>query len=79
MKPRNVDARSVVFIRHTAIGFEEIESGWLSHDGETLTLRGEHGERQFGKDELAQLRPVAAGNHIAACQGFDFFVLIDNR
>ena len=78
MNAFEVDGRTVVRIQRTTLSFKAIESGRLSHDGEALWLETDSGNRQFSDDELNQLQLVIAGNSIAACKGFDFFLLIDN-
>jgi hypothetical protein len=76
--PAHVDGRSLVFIRETRWGYERVESGVLSHDGESLRLTETMSsrERRITAEELSQFMHVTVANRIAACKGFDFFVLV---
>ena len=74
--PVGVDGRTLVVIRQTPLGFEAVESGWLSYDGSQLTLRLNSGERIITVDELNEMKLVAPSSRIPACDGFDFFRIV---
>ena len=74
----DVDGRSVAFLRRrTSIlgGYDVLESGLMSHDGECVWLIGDNGRRVITDTELAALQPVTSQNRIAACVGHDYFVI----
>ncbi len=76
--PAHIDGRSVVILRQgRRRGFHVLESGMLSHDGQTLTLGAGESRRVFTDDELQSLQPVVEGSRIPECRGFDFFLLVD--
>lgn len=52
-----------------------IESGVLEHDGKVVHLVGDKGSRIVTDVELESLQPVVPRTRIAACRGFDFFLL----
>jgi len=71
------DGCSVVILRPESRGFRVLEEGYLSFDGETLSLLGDKSSRPFSDGERDALMPVAAGNRIGECRGFDFFLLVE--
>jgi hypothetical protein len=73
--PAHIDGRSVVILRQGCRGFQVLESGILSYDGQTLWLGEKGSRRALTDDELQSLMPVAGGSRIPECRGFDFFVL----
>ena len=76
--PAHVDGRTLVVIRRRKSlfgGYDVIESGVLEHDGESLHLVGDRGARVLTRAELDSVQPVAPRSRIAACRGFDFFLL----
>jgi hypothetical protein len=76
--PAHVDGRTLVVIRPRKSllgGYEVIESGRLSHEGDALRLVGDRSSRVVTDAELQALQPVVQKSHIAACRGFDFFLL----
>jgi hypothetical protein len=76
--PAHIDGRTLVVIRARRSllgGYDVVESGRLEHDGETLSLVGDHGSRAVTDAELNSLQPVSSQNGISACRGFDFFLL----
>jgi hypothetical protein len=76
-QPAHVDGRSLVLVRQTRWGYERVESGFLSDDGESLWLEVETGEyRRITDDELSRFLQVTENNRIAPCKGFDFFILL---
>jgi hypothetical protein len=54
-----------------------MESGILSHDGQTLSLGEGESRRVLSDDELQSLMPVAPGNRIPECRGFDFYLIAE--
>ena len=77
-QPAHINGRMLVVIRpRTSLlgGCDIIESGKLEHDGEVLHLVGDHGSRAVTDAEWNALQPVVQGGGIAACRGFDFFLL----
>jgi hypothetical protein len=74
----DIDGRTLVFIRRTRFSFEVVESGLLSHDGESVLLSKDGGERPLKETEMAQILNVTAENRIAACRGFDLFVIVQD-
>jgi hypothetical protein len=76
MLPVEVDGRRLVILRQNRSRFNEVASGWLSYDGDSLVLELEDGERIITESELAGFQPIIATNRIPQCRGFDFFLLI---
>ena len=75
--PARLDGRSVVVLRQGRWGFSAMESGILSHDGQTLSLGEGESQRVLSDDELQSLMPVAPGNRIPECRGFDFYLIAE--
>jgi hypothetical protein len=73
--PAHIDGRSVVVLRQGRWGFSVSESGILSYDGQTLSLGEGESQRVLSDDELQSLMPVAPGNRIPECRGFDFYLI----
>jgi hypothetical protein len=79
--PAHIDGRRLVFLRlkasFTATRFEVVAGGWLSYDGESLTLTdGDGRELLVVTDEhLARMQPVALANRIPECSGYNYFIL----
>jgi hypothetical protein len=59
------------------LGFDVVESGFLSFDGETLWLGDGASRRVFTDGERDSLMPVAATNRIPECRGYRFFILTE--
>ena len=74
--PTHIDGRTAVWLvrqRHIS-NYVPTESGILEYDGETLRLLRPDGTQRIVEDrERDELLPVADGNRIPACNGFDFF------
>jgi hypothetical protein len=78
--PSEIDGCSLVVLRPTALGFEIIESGILSYDGEALRLETlPNGWRLIDDAESNEFRYVGPENRIPECQGFDLFVILPAR
>jgi hypothetical protein len=80
--PVEVDGRSLVILKRRQKLFGQrffvVASGQLEHDGETLELVC-HDERRLVSDrDLASMMMVDPGTMIAACRGFDFFIIQDS-
>jgi hypothetical protein len=75
--PAHIDGRTVVLIYRDGRHYKAFESGRLSYDGTALTLETNSGRRLFSDDEISQIKHVIAENRIAACHGFDFFLLTE--
>jgi hypothetical protein len=75
--PAHLDGCSVVLLRQEGRDFRVLESGCFSFDGETLSLVHAESSRPFSDGEQDALMPVAAGNRIGECRGFDFFLLVE--
>ena len=75
-QPAHIDGRTVIILRSAWFGFQVVESGRLTFDGETLSLMGDNFERQFLAKEINSLQPVTAGNTIPQCTDFDFFIVL---
>jgi hypothetical protein len=73
--PAHIDGCSVVILRQLRHGFQVVERGVLTFDGEKLSLGEGQLQRVFTDNERDSLMPVAANSRIPECQGFDFFVL----
>lgn len=76
--PAHIDGRTLVVIRPRKFilgGYDVVESGTLGFDGESLELAGDHGSRTVTDAELDSIQPVVQRTRIAACRGFDFFVV----
>ena len=76
--PGHVDGRTLVVIRPKKSflgGYDVVESGLLEHDGAVLHLVGDHGSRTVTDAERDSLQPVVQQTQIAACCGFDFFLV----
>ncbi len=73
-----IDGCTLVFVRRTFLDFNVVESGLLSFDGESVWLASDGGERPLNETELAQILDVTAENKIAACRGFDLFVIVQD-
>ncbi len=76
-QPAHVDGCSVVVLRQGRHGFNVVESGILSFDGDSLTLGEGEARRAFSDGELASLMHVTPNSRIPECRGFDFFVLAE--
>lgn len=79
--PAHIDGCNVVIIRQLSGllgGYEVLESGWLSFDGETITLESDCGasRRIFTGEEQQSLLNVSDSSHIRECAGYQFFVLV---
>ena len=79
MLPQEIDGRTLVIIRWTSSGYSTVDSGRLSYDGESIYLENETGEYKVIEIDLDTLRSVTAGNRISACNGFDFFLLLNEK
>ena len=75
--PAHLDGCSVVVLRQDFWGFHVVESGFLSFDGESLTLGEGQSCRVFTDAERESLMPVAANSPIPEFRGFQFFVLAE--
>jgi hypothetical protein len=75
--PAHIDGRSVVILRQGRWGFQVLESGILSYDGQMLWLGEGRPRRALTDDELQSLMPVAGGSRIPECRGSDFFLLAE--
>ena len=73
--PAHIDGRTVVVLRSDILGYTIMESGLLKFDGESLSLACGEAKRHFSEQEVELLKPVAAGNRIPECRGFDFFLI----
>jgi hypothetical protein len=73
--PAHVDGCSVVILLQGRRGFRVLESGVLDYDGSTLWLGEGKSRREFSDEERESLMPVAPGNRIPECRGFDFFLI----
>lgn len=76
--PHHLDGCTLVIIqaRNSFFGgYDVVESGMMEYDGEVLHLVGEQSSRSMDDVEIQQLQTVGAKNAIAACRGFDFFLL----
>jgi hypothetical protein len=78
-RPVHVDGRSLVILRRGCSVFRVLESGILSYDGRMLSLGGGDLRRVLSDGELQSIMPVAPGNRIPECRGFDFFLLSENE
>jgi hypothetical protein len=76
-QPAHIDGRSLVVLRQGRWGFHALESGILSYDGQTLSLGEGESRRALADGELQSLMPVAPGNRIPECQGFDFYLIAE--
>ena len=77
-RPVDIDGRTVVILEERPGflgGYLLVESGRLSYDGQELTLISDQLERRITEEELQSFKPVSEANRIAACRGFDFFVI----
>jgi hypothetical protein len=73
--PAHIDGRSVVILRSDRWGYSALEIGILSYDGRALSLGEGESQRALSDDELQSLMPVAPGNRIPECRGFDFYLI----
>lgn len=58
-------------------GFKAVESGFLSYDGETLTLESDRSvkTRELTPTELARILAVSSSNQIPECLGYQLYIL----
>ena len=77
MHPQIVDGRSLVVLGQNRTGFSIIEKGVLEHDGQSLYLVNGDDSRIFTDDELSGIQIVRADSRIAACRGFDLFLIVE--
>jgi hypothetical protein len=78
LQPAHIDGRALVVLRPRKSllgGYDVIESGMMQHDGEVIRLVGDHGSRVVTDAEIQSLQPVAPHSGMAACRGFDLFLL----
>ena len=73
--PAHLNGCSVVVLSKDRRGFQVVERGVLSFDGETLSIGYGESHRIFSDFERDSLMPVVADCYITDSQGFDFFVL----
>lgn len=76
MHPSIVDGRSLVVLRQNNWAFSIVEKGVLEHDGEALYLVDGGDSRIITDDELSSIQIVRADSRIAACRGFDLFLIV---
>jgi hypothetical protein len=76
--PPHIDGRTVVVLSQGRWGFRALESGLLSYDVQTLSLGGGESRRVLLDGELQSLTPVAPGNRIPECRGFDFYLIVES-
>jgi hypothetical protein len=76
-QPAHIDGCTVVILRQVRWGFRVLESGYLSFDGETLSLVRGEAQRPFSVAGQDSLITVAEGNRIPECRGFDLFLMVD--
>jgi len=77
MHPSIVDGRSLVVLRQDKFRFSIVEKGILEHDGELLYLVDGEDSRIVTDAELSSFQIVRQDSRIAACRGFDLFVIVD--
>lgn len=77
MHPSIVDGRSLVVLRQTRAAFSIAEKGVLEHDGESLYLVDGGDSRMITDEELSSIQIVRPDSRIAACRGFDLFLIVD--
>lgn len=77
MHPSIVDGRSLVVLRQNIIAYSLVEKGMLEHDGEVLYLVDGVDSRKITDDELSLIKIVRPDSTIAACRGFDLFLIVD--
>ena len=77
MHPSIVDGRSLVVLRQKRSGFSIVEKGVLEHDGESLYLVDGEDSRLVTDAELSSFQIVRQDSKIAACRGFDLFVIVE--
>ena len=73
--PAHLDGCSVVILQQRdglLGGFDAVESGWLSFDGERLEIESnrDSSRREFTDAEQESLIPVSASNHLPQCAGY---------
>jgi len=74
----DLDGRSLMIIRRRKSflgGFDVVEEGRLSHDGELLWHVNERGWREVTEAELEAVQPVDPQTRIVACRGYNFFLI----
>jgi hypothetical protein len=76
MHPSIVDGRSLVVLRQSSSAFSIVEKGVLEHDGESLYLVDGDDSRTITDAELSSIQIVRADSRIAACRGFDLFLIV---
>jgi hypothetical protein len=77
MHPSIVDGRSLVVLRQNRTGFSIMEKGVLQHDGQSLYLVDDDDSRIVTDDELSAIKIVREDSRIAACRGFDLFLIVE--
>lgn len=77
MHPSIVDGRSLVVLRQKRTGFSIVEKGVLEHDGNSLCLVDGGDSRIITDVELSATQIVRADTRIAACRGFDLFLIVE--
>jgi hypothetical protein len=81
--PADVDGRHLVILERTSsfvgAGFRVVAAGWLADCGERLVLldAGDQEIMAITDQHLARMLPVIGENRIAACAGYDLFILVD--
>ena len=73
--PAHLDGCSVVVLSNERRGFQFVERGVLSFDGEALSIGDGESRRIFTDLQRDSHIPVVVNSRIPECQGFDFFVL----
>jgi hypothetical protein len=77
MHPSIVDGRSLVVLRQNTAAFSIAEKGILEHDGVALYLVDGDNSRMMTDEELSSLQMVLPDSRIAACRGFDLFLIVE--
>lgn len=76
-QPAHVDGRSLIILQRRGHKYSVRASGELLHDGEVLELVGEGQRRVVTDQELASFMDVLPNTRLPLCQGFDFFLIVE--